>query len=125
MSNNPKHILIVDDEPELTELFGDVLTTAGFDIDCAYSGIEAMHKVKEKKPDLILLDVKMPGMDGFEFLSQLREDLVYHPIKVIMISNMKGQEYVDEATARGADDYWYKMDTHLVDLVEKVQTLLK
>ncbi|MGB0756866.1 MAG: response regulator [Patescibacteria group bacterium] len=119
-----KKILIVDDEPELVELFSDILKTAGYDIFKAYDGREAMHVVQENMPDLILLDVKMPGVDGFTFLAQLRDDPKLAHIKVIMLSNMQGQEYLDQATALGSDDYWYKMDTHLVDLVEKVNGLL-
>lgn len=119
-----KKILIVDDEAELVELFSDILAAAGFNIYKAYNGEEAMQYVNGSRPDMILLDVRMPKTDGFEFLQKLRESDELQNIKVIMLSNMQGQEYLDKATDLGADDYWYKMNTHLVDLVDKVKKLL-
>lgn len=119
-----KKILVVDDEPELATLFSDVLSAAGFEIDSALDGKEALSLTKKFNPDLILLDIKMPAVDGFAVLKKLKSDPDLQNIKVIMLTNMQGQGYVDSAAKLGADDYWYKMNTHLVDLVEKVKSLL-
>ncbi len=119
-----KKVLIVDDEQDLVTLFSDVLESAGFVTEPAYDGSEVMALVKKDKPDLVLLDIKMPRVDGFEVLKSLRADPETKDVKIIMLSNMQGQEYVDNATSLGADDYWYKMNTHLLDLVEKVKSLL-
>jgi len=120
----PKKILIVDDEQELVTLFSDVLTSAGFEIVGALDGRQALSAAKKHKPDMILLDIKMPDEDGFEVLKKIKSDSSLQNIKVIMLTNMQGQGYIDSATKLGADDYWYKMNTHLVDLVAKVRELL-
>ncbi len=120
----PKKILIVDDEEDLVTLFSDVLESAGFEIICAYDGNEVLPQAKKDKPDLILLDIKMPKIDGLEVLKMLKLEPELSDVKVIMLTNMQGQGYIDSATKLGADDYWYKMNTHLVDLVNKVKKLL-
>lgn len=117
-------ILIIDDESEVVELFKGILVSAGFEVLHAYSGDEGYAIAQETRPDLVLLDIQMPKVDGFEVLKKLKENNDLEDIKVIVLSNMQGQEYIDKATDLGADDYWYKMNTHLVDLVEKVKTLL-
>jgi len=119
-----KRILIVDDEEDLTNLFSDILESAGFEISVASDGKTALKQAKQHMPDLILLDIKMPKMDGFEVLKKLKAHAKTENVKVIMLSNMQGQNYIDNATSLGADDYWYKMNTHLLDLVEKVKVLL-
>lgn len=119
-----KKILIVDDEQDLVTLFSDILQSAGFETRAAMDGSEALALAQSENFDLILLDIKMPKLDGFEVLKALREDQKTRNIKVIMLSNMQGQGYIDSATSLGADDYWYKMNTHLLDLVQKVKALL-
>ena len=119
-----KKILIVDDEQELVTLFSDVLTSAGFEIVSALNGAQALAEAKKNKPDLILLDIKMPEEDGFEVLKKIKLESDLRQIKVIMLTNMQGQGYIDSATKLGADDYWYKMNTHLVDLVAKIKNLM-
>ncbi len=120
-----KKILIVDDEPELVELFAGVLESAGYAITKAFDGKQALQALAAEAPDLILLDIVMPNTDGFELLSKVKQNPTLQHIKVIMLSNMQGQEYLDKATDLGADDYWYKVNTHLTDLVDKVALLLQ
>jgi len=119
-----KRVLIVDDEPDLTDLFATVLTSAGFEVIKASDGSKALASMKNYLPDLVLLDVQMPNMDGFETLGKIRTDDHLRSTRVIIVSNMQGQDYLDKATNLGADDYWYKANTHLVDLVDKVKKLL-
>ncbi len=117
-------ILIVDDDADLVELFSGVLTSAGFEVYSASDGVKALKQMQSKKPDLVLLDVEMPNMGGFETLEKIRKNQHTQNTKVIMVSNRQGQNYLDKAADLGADGYWYKMNTHLVDLVEKVKKLL-
>lgn len=78
------HILVVDDEPDVRELFNITLKMAGHQTDTARDGLEAVGKLSDKRPDLILLDLMMPRMDGFAFLSHVREKAVDQPMRVLV-----------------------------------------
>ncbi|HEX7797490.1 MAG TPA: response regulator [Vicinamibacterales bacterium] len=99
MADPRKRILVVDDSKDLQEFFKVVLTEAGYDVIAAFSGDEGLKKAKELIPDLILLDLVMPGMDGFEFLDRMRADLAA-PIPTILCSGFELTE--QEALRRGA-----------------------
>lgn len=116
-----KKILIIDDEQDLLELFSDILRSAGFEVSTAFDGQKGLEVMLQDKPDLVLLDIVMPNVDGFAMLREMKQKPELLNVKVIVLSNMQGQEYIDQATELGADDYWYKMNTHLTDLVEKVK----
>ena len=68
----PRHLLVVDDSPQITDLLVQYLEGQGFSVAAARNGKEALNCVNRRPPDLILLDVMMPGMDGFEFMRRLR-----------------------------------------------------
>lgn len=78
------HILVVDDEPDVRELFNITLKMAGHQTDTAKDGLEAVDKLGQKPPDLILLDLMMPRMDGFAFLSHVREKNGASPMRVLV-----------------------------------------
>ncbi|HLV44400.1 MAG TPA: response regulator [Aggregatilineales bacterium] len=78
------HILVVDDEPDVRELFNITLKMAGHQTDTARDGLEAVGKLADRWPDLILLDLMMPRMDGFAFLSHVREKAVDQPMRVLV-----------------------------------------
>lgn len=78
------HILVVDDEPDVRELFNITLKMAGHQTDTARDGLEAIDKLGQKRPDLILLDLMMPRMDGFAFLSHVREKEESAPMRVLV-----------------------------------------
>ena len=79
-------VLVVEDEEDLRNLVVDILTDAGYDVTQAKHGAEALEKVEAEQPDLILLDVMMPVMDGFEVLTQLRQNPVNQATPVIMLT---------------------------------------
>ncbi len=85
-----KKILIVDDEPEMLDILGARLKTFGFEICTAREGSEAVEKVKDEKPDLIIMDVLMPHMSGFEAMKQIRKDPESRAIPAIVISSYAG-----------------------------------
>lgn len=97
-----KRILLVDDERNLNQLIATNLKFEGYETESAYSGIEAIDKLGRFSPDLVVLDVKMPGMDGFEVLEHLRHA---SSIPVILLT---AKNHVDDrirGLTLGADDY--------------------
>ncbi len=116
-------VLIVDDEPDFVELLREFLSAKGYEVAAAYDGEEALRKVKEDRPHLILLDVRMPKMNGLEVLRQVRE--IDHEVGVIMVTAVDEEETGRQALKLGAFDYmtkpldlkylerslWYKIST--------------
>jgi len=96
-------VLVVDDEPECIELLGEFLMGKGYEVLTASSGEEALRKVKEDRPHLILLDIYMPKMDGLEVLKQVRE--IDHEVGVIMVTAVHQEETGRQALKLGAFDY--------------------
>ncbi len=85
-----QRILIVDDEEDVTSLLAKILRKEGFEVDEAYSGEDAFERVKTNRPDLILLDVMMPGMDGWEVCKRLKSNLSSADITVAMLTVKSG-----------------------------------
>jgi signal transduction histidine kinase len=108
LSLNGAVVLVVDDQPANVRLVGTVLTDAGFDVMPATSGEQALARLKHAQPDLILLDMRMPGMDGFEVLQNLRRDAALADIPVIFLTAAAERELVVEALEAGAVDYLTK-----------------
>lgn len=81
-------LLVVDDEPDFVEIFGAKLSRAGFRVEGAMSGEEGIRKTQALKPDLVLLDVKMPGMSGAEMLFKLKENPATRDVRVVFITSM-------------------------------------
>lgn len=81
-----KRVLVVDDEPDLTEIVKRNLESEGFDVEVAYNGVEAMDKVTANPPDAIVLDVMMPEKDGFEVCADLKGDEKYMNIPIVMLT---------------------------------------
>ncbi len=121
----PKTILIIDDEANFREIFSTKLASAGHRIETAGGGEEGVKKVKELQPDLVLLDEKMPDMDGGEVLMKLRQDLSTSRIKVVFLTNLgdpRDGGTDDRLAAQfGADGYIKKTEDldHLVVLVNE------
>ena len=95
-------ILVIDDEDLVCRLLEAMLVPEGFDVALAHDGTEGLEKVKESSPDLILLDIKMPGLNGFEVLRIVREQ---YDIPVIMLTAVREVTSVRDAIDVGADDY--------------------
>lgn len=116
----PKKILVVDDENELLKALSIRLKTSGYEVITASDGQEGLEKAKSQSPDLIVLDILMPKMDGYEVCRMLKFDEKYKSIPVIMLT-AKAQD-IDKAMGKkvGADDYITKpFETQ--DLVDKIK----
>ena len=96
-------MLVVDDEKDICEFVKMFFSERGYDVFAAYSGDEALSLVKTNKPELVLLDVKMKGMDGIATLKHIKE--YDRNIKVMMVTALDDQERIDEASRLGACGY--------------------
>lgn len=104
MSQKAK-VLIVDDEPFNVDVLQQELEDLGYQIITAFNGQEALDKIKSQQPDLILLDLMMPVLDGFAVLSELKADNVLRDIPVIIVSAANDSKSVVRGIKQGADDY--------------------
>ncbi len=120
-----KRILLVEDEPAIARAMADKLTTEGFTVLRASDGEEGLSLATKEHPDLILLDVVMPKMDGMTMLGSLRKDAWGKEAKVIFLTNLSEMEAVQKATELGVFDYIVKSDWKLSDVVRKVREKLE
>ncbi len=120
----PKKILIVDDEPSIIVPVQFLMEQNGYDVMVAFSGEEAMEIIAEKKVDLILLDIMLPVIDGFEVCQRVRENPLWNKIKIILLTALGSDANVEKGIALGADAYITKPFSN-VDIVEKVKELLE
>ncbi len=120
-----KKILIVEDDKFLRELISRKLLGEGYNIVEAVDGEEGIRKVKEEKPDLVLLDLILPGADGFEVLTKTKADSSVSSIPVIILSNLGQKEDVERGLKLGAVDYLIKAHFTPGEIVEKIKIILK
>jgi DNA-binding response OmpR family regulator len=118
-----KKIIIVEDERPMAKALSIKLQGEGYDVENAYEGDEFFEKIKGKNFDLILLDVMLPKMSGFDILEKLKKDGINTP--VIISSNLSQAEDIKKAKDLGAVDFVVKSNTSLVDFVEKIKSFLK
>lgn len=115
-----KKILFVEDEAVLQKTFSDLITKEGFEVISALDGEAGLRQAKAQKPDLILLDVILPKVNGFDVLKKLKEDPETKEIPVIVLTNLEAVEDVDQALKLGAKSYLVKTNYSLEELVEKI-----
>jgi len=120
-----KTILIIEDDKFLLGLIAQKLIKEGFEISEAVDGEEGIKKVKEEKPDLVLLDLILPGIDGFEVLSRMREESTLTSIPVIILSNLGQKEDVEKGLKLGAVDYLIKAHFTPGEIIDKIRAALK
>jgi len=119
-----KTILFVEDESALQKTFGDHLRKLGYDMVTALDGAEGISMAKLKKPNLILLDLILPKLSGFEVLKKLKEDPETKEIPVIVLTNLEQITDVDRALELGATTYLVKAKYSLEEVVEKIKKAL-
>ncbi len=119
-----KKILVVDDEPNIVKLVSFILTSRGYDVIEALLGAEGIKKAKAEKPDMIVLDVMMPKMDGFEAAKKLKADPATRDIPILMLSSKAQFEDKMKGIDSGAMDYITKpFDKQ--ELLKKVEECLE
>jgi two-component system alkaline phosphatase synthesis response regulator PhoP len=121
---NKIKILIVDDEPDLVETLQDRLEMNGYSIVTAGNGKDGLEKALQEKPDIVLLDVIMPIMDGLEMLEALRKHPECKDCAVIMLTARSQRQDIVRARACGIEDYVVK-PFDLSELIEKIENVLE
>src|SRR5258708_14558964 len=116
------HILVVDDDPRITDLLRRVLAYEGYSVASAASGNEALHRTLERPPDLIVLDIMLPGIDGLEVAQRLRA--AGDNVPVLMLTARDAVADRVKGLETGADDYLVKPFA-LEELVARVKALLR
>lgn len=122
---NRKKILIVEDEGSLRKAIYDKLSKENVDIVEAKNGEEGLHVAIKEHPDLILLDIIMPKMDGFVMLENLRQDEWGKTAHVVILTNLSDEEYVLKSFHNEVYEYIVKTDIRMDDLINKIKEKLK
>lgn len=120
----PSRILIADDNIQNCELLEAYLSDEPYDIAMAYDGQEALNKVREFDPDLILLDIMMPKLSGYEVCQRIRKDPATRSIPILMVTALNEMGDIEKAVHAGADDFLTK-PINRIELSLRVRSLLK
>ena len=121
----PQKILIIEDDKFLRELISRKLQGEGYQISEATDGEEGARIAKGEKPDLILLDLILPGIDGFEVLKRIKESPETRSVPVIILSNLGQKEDIEKGMSLGAVDYLIKAHFTPGEIVEKIANIFR
>ena len=120
-----KKILFIEDEAALQEAFGEVLKQAGYEVVMALDGEIGLRLAKSEKPNLILLDLVLPKLHGFEVLKRLKKEKETEDIPVIVLTNLEKVEDVETAIELGAKTYLVKTQYNLKEVISKIRKIIK
>lgn len=118
------HILLADDDENLVEMYGERLKLSGYKVTIARNGEDALREVEKDKPDIILLDVMMPKLDGYGTLSALKSDPKTKDIPVVMLSALIQDLNMKKASELGADEYLVKSEIMPGQVVAQIEKFL-
>lgn len=119
-------VLIIDDDEVLLRMYGTKLTNDGFQVVIQKDGLGATEKIREERPDLVLLDIMLPQKDGLTILAEIKKDNLTKNIPVVMMTNLAGdEEKRHQSLDLGASAYLIKSDTTPQAIVDQVETVLK
>jgi DNA-binding response OmpR family regulator len=120
----PKKILIVDDEPSIIVPLQFLMEQNGYGVFVAFSGEEAMETIAAHQPDLILLDIMLPVIDGFEVCQRVRENPEFNDIRIVLLTAVGSEANIAKGLALGADAYITKPFSN-TEVIGKVKELLE
>lgn len=120
-----KKILIVEDEESLLKTMGEYLADEGFEVVSAMDGQAGLEMAQSENPDVILLDIILPKMDGFKVLDEIKKSENTKKILVVLLTNLESMEDIQKAFEKGAVAYLIKSDFKLEDIVKKIKEILK
>lgn len=121
MTDQKKIVLVIEDEDALRMVLKDVLTVEGYEIQEAVNGIEGLELALRNHPDLILLDILMPKMDGLEMLKNLRSDEWGRRVPVIVLTNLSDNEDIAKAVEEDVFEYFVKTDIKIAEVIERIR----
>lgn len=118
-----KKIFIIDDAPEIVTLLEDLVEVSGYAVASAPDAEQGYLKLTREKPDLLLLDLMLPGMDGFEFCKKIRKEEAFKDLPIIAVTVLKDEENVKRGAAVGMNDYVVK-PFDPADLIARIKKLI-
>ena len=115
-------VLIVDDSVTVRKVTSRLMERQGFEVETAKDGVDALEKLQELRPDVVLLDIEMPRMDGFEVLRSVRRDEALKDLPIIMITSRTGEKHKQQAMELGVNEYLGKpfQEANLIATIEEV-----
>jgi len=124
MTNSKAKILLVEDDKALIEMYAIKFKEDGFNLLMAEDGLTGLELAKKELPDVVLLDIMLPKMDGFAILAELKKDAKTQSIAILMLSNLGQQSDIEKGKKMGANDYVVKASMTPKEVVEKVKSYL-
>jgi len=122
--NKPK-IMIVEDDAFVMDIYLTKLGQEGYEVLAAENGAEALKKLEKETPDLILLDIIMPFVDGLQVLKKIKSEERLKDIPVVLLTNLSQKEDINEGLGLGADDYLIKSHFTPSEVLEKIKKYIK
>lgn len=118
-------ILIIEDEKSISNALKAKLEKSGYDVFQAFNGEAGLQEALANKPDLILLDIVMPKMDGLTMLKQLRSDSWGQEVPIMILTNLSDAKKIEEASSQGVYDFLVKADWKIEDVLSKIENYIK
>lgn len=120
-----KKIMIIEDDKFFRDLVSQKITQGGFDVVEAFDAKKGLEMLPVERPSLILLDLILPGMDGFEFLEKIKADDQFKTIPVIILSNLGQKEEIERGIRLGAEDFLVKVNFTPDEVAEKIREVFQ
>ena len=121
----PRKIVFVEDDKALHQTVGEALKEEGFEFISVFDGDSATEVIKKELPDLVILDLVLPGKDGFEILREIRKYPATKSLPVIVLTNLDNFESIQQALELGSTMYLVKMNYSMQDLIQKIKEALE
>ena len=125
MAKDKKIILLVEDDIFVSDIYQTKLKQEGYQVESVENGLEAIKLLEKITPDIILLDIVMPYMDGMEVLKKLKEKKKWKSIPVMLLTNLSEKDKVDEGLNLGANDYLIKSHFTPSEVVSRIKSLIE
>ncbi len=120
-----KKILLVEDDPFILDIYKQKFIQKGFTVELAMDGQMALDKIKDVMPDILVLDILLPKLDGWEVLKKIRSNPLFKKLKVVIISNLDSQDYQDKIQEFNVSKYFLKIQSTPEEIANTIKELLK